>query len=408
MHPAVRRPTVTALLLFSLACGDEGADLAPSQQSGPSDRARLKLIVSTTGHTKDPSGYRVTLGDFEAVARSPGDTLVFDSLGPGVHSLQITGVARNCASPWTLPGTIKVPTGPSTRGIEVVCDSALSDVLVVSGKVAVLDEPLVVVRPTDGVLLGSLTGGTGIMDRRAVVSPDGRQVAFARITRDPVLWTVAAMQVMRLRVADGRVDPVSAPVPWVDGISWSPDGTSLMVMGDFPGGYGAYRLPAHGGSPVRVPLDGLGHDATFCPTGQILTMGFWGIEQLGPGGQLLARWSWPGLRSAQSPSCAPKGGAFLFDAQPGVADPLPPSVIFMQSLAGGEPVQLTPLGVQSQDPTWAPRENAIAYTRYDESDRWETVVRFLAGPRAGQSVVVHPDGYEPNWAPDLDAAGVGD
>lgn len=407
MHPAARRPAVTAFLLFSLGCGREGADLAPSQQGSPSDRALLRLIVSTTGHTRDPSGYRVTLGDFDAVARSPGDTLVFDSLGPGVHRLRLTGVARNCASPWTVPGTITVPAGTSTRGIEVTCDSALSDVLVISGTLAGLEQPLVLVRPTDGSTLGSLTRGSGVMDRRAAVSPDGRFVAFARLAIDPVTYTVVSMQVMKLRVADGTVMPLSEPVPWVSRLSWQPDGQELLATADLPAGYGIYRIPAEGGPPVRLALAGSAWDVTACANGQLLTTGTEAIDRRDATGRLLGTWSWLSIDDPQSPACSRDATQVALEASPGGRDISPyASAIFLIRAASGTLEQLTPSGAQTQDPTFSPTGDRVAFTSL-ANGYWNTDVLYLEGQKKGLRYTVHGYGYEPDWAPDLDPDGTG-
>ena len=403
------RPTPALFLLgISLTgCGSDTTSPGLDTSAGGTGHTTLQLEVVTIGATRDPTGYTVTLDDTTSRVARPADTLRFTALEPGTHRLELTGVALNCRPAVPRSSTIELTHGLNRASLRVACDSALSNVLVISGDLIGLEEPLVAVRPTDGAALGTLTRGPGALDRRAAVSPDGRYVALARMTINTSTYTIATMQVMTLRVADGSITPLAAPVPWIDRLAWTPDGQAVLATGDFPSGHGAYRIPAAGGPPVRLPLDGLGYDVTSCGDGQLLTTGVESIDRLSATGALLGRWSSGAIDDPQSPACTGDAGLVAFEARPGGRDISPyPSAVYLVRGADGVLEQLTPSGAQAQDPTLSPAGDRVAFTSLVGAD-WHTDVLYLAGPRKGQRYTVHRSGFEPVWAPDLDPEGAG-
>jgi Tol biopolymer transport system component/DNA-binding winged helix-turn-helix (wHTH) protein len=96
-------------------------------------------------------------------------------------------------------------------------------------------------------------------DREPAVSPDGRQVAFAR-------GEVSASEMIWLLPLTADLRPAGAPQPLsaagrCRSPAWSPDGKEILYTGVSPGmaGSGLTKLSIAGGAPVRIPST----EATF-------------------------------------------------------------------------------------------------------------------------------------------------
>ncbi len=59
----------------------------------PAGTGRVQITTATTGSSIDPDGYTVTLDGGNAQAITVNDTLTFDNLAPGPHSVQLSGMA---------------------------------------------------------------------------------------------------------------------------------------------------------------------------------------------------------------------------------------------------------------------------------------------------------------------------
>lgn len=409
MHPAPRLACASSLLLPALliGCGgDSSGPVSPGPGTGGSRLAVAEVKVISHGATLDPTGYTLAIDDFDALVTGAEATIRFDSLPPGTHRLRLLGVARNCAVQDGADRQITLrPEGTTRLRVAVACDSALSNVVVQSLMAWVPGTPLVALRASDGSVVDTLTA-PGNYDRRAVVSPDGRYVAFARI-HDNGAGAIAGFQPMLLTVATGEVTPLAPELRWINRLTWRADGRAVLAAWSNDSSTQLLELRLAGGPPVMVTPPGFLYDAASCNDGTFLTTGVAAIERRTAAGDVVNSWSWANLDSPQRPACAPDRNRLVFQAGPGPQNVNTLPIALFVSRAGDSPVQVTPDGEQSQDATWSPEGDRIAYTRYDTDHRWYLTIQTLTGPTAGRVVRTAAEGLEPDWAPNLDPAGNG-
>jgi serine/threonine protein kinase len=97
----------------------------------------------------------------------------------------------------------------------------------------------------DGNTLEIWKGSEGALHSPGAISSDGTRVAFA-LRRDQ-------KQRLHVMTADGtHLHPLSADVDVRGSASWSPDGKWIAVAGSDQNGQGLFKVPADGGSPVRI------------------------------------------------------------------------------------------------------------------------------------------------------------
>ena len=114
----------------------------------------------------------------------------------------------------------------------------------------------------DGKALEIWKGSEGALQTPAAVSADGSGVAFA-LRRD-------GKQQMHLMAADGtRVRLLSSDVDVRGTASWSPDSKWIVVAGSDRKGFGLFKLPVDGGSPIRIAT-GPYLDPVWSPRGDLI------------------------------------------------------------------------------------------------------------------------------------------
>jgi Tol biopolymer transport system component len=116
----------------------------------------------------------------------------------------------------------------------------------------------------DGQALEIWKGSEGALQSAPAVSADGSSVGFA-LRRD-------GKQQMHVIAADGtRLHPLSN-VDVRGTASWSPDGKWIVAAGSDRDGAGLFKLPADGGSPVRIAT-GPFQDPVWSPRGDLIVYG---------------------------------------------------------------------------------------------------------------------------------------
>ena len=94
------------------------------------------------------------------------------------------------------------------------------------------------------------------------ISPDGRRIAI--VTRQ------GGKRGLRLITADGAESSSIAPEIEVEGSAdWSPDGNWIVTGGNDRKGKGLFKIPAAGGSPVRLTSK-VGRDPVWSPDGSLI------------------------------------------------------------------------------------------------------------------------------------------
>jgi serine/threonine protein kinase/Tol biopolymer transport system component len=117
----------------------------------------------------------------------------------------------------------------------------------------------------DGQALEIWKGSEGALQAPPAVSADGSSVAFA-VRRD-------GKRQMHVIAADGtRLHPLSSDVDVRGTASWSPDGKWIVAAGSDRDGAGLFKIPADGGSPVRVAT-GAFLDPVWSPRGDLIVYG---------------------------------------------------------------------------------------------------------------------------------------
>jgi serine/threonine protein kinase len=109
------------------------------------------------------------------------------------------------------------------------------------------------------------SGSEGSLQFPPAISKDGSSVAFA-------LKRAGKLQ-MHVIAADGTgLHPLSSEVDVRGAASWSPDGQWVVTAGSDRDGAGLFKLPAAGGSPVRI-AKGPFLDPVWSPRGDLIVYG---------------------------------------------------------------------------------------------------------------------------------------
>jgi eukaryotic-like serine/threonine-protein kinase len=117
----------------------------------------------------------------------------------------------------------------------------------------------------DGQALEIWKGSEGALQSPAAVSADESTVAFA-LKRN-------GKRQMHVIAADGtQLRPLSSDVDVRGTASWSPDGKWIVAAGSDRDGAGLFKLPADGGSPVRIAT-GPFLDPVWSPRGDLIVYG---------------------------------------------------------------------------------------------------------------------------------------
>lgn len=129
MYPAVplhlRKVFLWAAPLAGLACGgDGGTDVVLPP---------LRIATTTTGVEVDPDGYNVSIDGQAPQLVGPNATLIIDRLAEGQHTVELTGIAGNCAVGGQNPQAVSVLSGSTASlSFEITCSSGTGSIQVVT------------------------------------------------------------------------------------------------------------------------------------------------------------------------------------------------------------------------------------------------------------------------------------
>ncbi len=134
-------------LVVSAACGDDS--------SGPS-LGNLVVTTVTTGADLDPDGYQVTVNSTITQNVGTSAQVTFSNLNTGDYTVELEGLADNCAVDGTNPRTVNVGSSGGSTTFDVVCNSLTGNV-------------------------EAITSTTGVS-----IDPDGYTVEVDGVTSDPI------------------------------------------------------------------------------------------------------------------------------------------------------------------------------------------------------------------------------
>ncbi len=113
-----------ALPIVGLACGDGGTDVVLPP---------LRITTVTTGVEIDPDGYSVSIDGQPAQAIGLNTSLTIDELASGPHTVELAGVAGNCAVGGPNPQTVSVVQGSTaTSAFQITCSPAAGAIQIVT------------------------------------------------------------------------------------------------------------------------------------------------------------------------------------------------------------------------------------------------------------------------------------
>ena len=118
-HPNPRSLGVvakTCLFCFTLqpvltACEN---DLVEGNGSGSSS---LQVVLTTGGVGLDPDGYTATVDGTSSEHVDVNATTTFSDVSPGEHTVQLSGVAFNCAIDGSNPRSVSVPANSTATNL---------------------------------------------------------------------------------------------------------------------------------------------------------------------------------------------------------------------------------------------------------------------------------------------------
>lgn len=388
------------LALGPAACGgDDGGPTDPDPDPDPTTGS-IEVSASTTGEEPDPDGYTVTLDGADGQSLGVDGTVTFTDVDEGEHTLELTGVAANCAVDGANPKTRTVSAGgTATATFDVICEATTGsievsaattgDTLDADGYEVALDGGTPQTVGIDGtVTFSDVTAGDHEVEIAGVQSnctPDGGSTATVAVTAGETVtqsFDVACVPALFDRIVFASDRPTSGPAGvlnlWVMGTDGSnptlmvgtgfddvvgqvsPDGTELVFQSNETDDAELLTAPADPGTGVSHLTN------NSVPDGQ-------------------PAWSADGSQIA-----------FVSDRD---GDSGTPPNLFVMDADGTNVLQLTDNSEEEGIPSWSPDGSTIVFG--------------VGGDGFGEVMAIAPDGTnlrnltddpagdgDPAWSPD--------
>lgn len=202
---------------------------------------------------------------------------------------------------------------------------------------------------------------TNAGDALPAISPDGRQLAFARQTHEGMDVYVAAL------ASAGAARRLTFEHHEILGIEWHPAGDSLIISSPRSGVPALYRVMLADGAIARLPNvdDGATQPAVDQRSGRlafrqqqldtnIYRVDFRSPKATGPGRRIIAS-----SRLDDSPHVSPDGTRIAFESsRSGTRE------LWVTDAEGGHPRQLTFMHGRAEKPQWSPDGRSIAFDAF--------------------------------------------
>ena len=359
----------TADLSFAVTCAQPAAS--------------VHLTTTTTGSSVDPDGYLVSVDDGVSQVIGTNASLDLEGLGPGTHTLTLSGIAGNCHLDGANPRTVEVTAGSTNVAFDLTCLGADALIAFTSNAFGLL--AVVVVNP-DGSGLRNLTPD-GEFESSPVWSPDGARLLFLR---DGDLYVMNADGTGRISVADGLE---------ISEHRWSPDGRMIAFVdvreegGEFVNDL--WVMQADGAGKVRVAEHAF--NVSWSRDGRLAytSVGDFSdvhLRIVHADGSSDARLT---TRAAFQPAWSPDGARIAFVT-------LGEKDIYLINPDGSGEVNLTQGQSEDESPTWSPDGSRIAFTMGPIDQGLETEIAVMNRDGSSRATLTNHPGFdfEPAWSPD--------
>jgi eukaryotic-like serine/threonine-protein kinase len=247
-----------------------------------------------------------------------------------------------------------------------------------------------------------LTSNPVDLDGGPVFSPDGRFLAYGSCDRPFSSCDVYLLELGQDCVPKGPAKRVTHQGGGIAGLSWTPDGRSLVygASRDLMHSYYLWRTPASiRATPERLELAGPYATApAVSPVGNRLAFmrgsqdaDIWSLEAGAPAASLIAS-----SLVDISPQFSPDGKKVVFASNRSAV-----MEIWVSNPDGSSPVQLTDgIGRSQGSPRWSPDGRFVAFDSQGEDRVWRVYVVDAAGGQPRSVAAPDHDAQDPSWSRD--------
>jgi Tol biopolymer transport system component len=393
----------------------------------------VRVITSTTGVSIDPDGYNAFVAGTTRLIPANGSQ-TFDGVPAGLHSVTLTGIARNCGDPTRSLG-VSVPfNGTVDARFDIVCQAtgSLRVTVATSGvdpdpdgyRLTLVEDDFVreeILDATTDKTFAGLTPGTyeltvdHVAANCELAGTNPRTVTIAAAATATTSYTVACTAVSRLAyVSDisGRAEIYSINSNGTGTLrltngdaaniqpAWSPDGSKIAFASSRSGNLDIYVMNANGTNPVRLTTSS-GQDLrpTWSPDGTRIAFvsdrdGHAEVYVMNADGTAQTRLTSSVSANSGDPAWSPDGETIAFASdRDGV------SKIYLLRLATSAVTRLTSASTAREtEPAWSPDGSTLAYVRCAANECALYTARVDGS--AAVSLVLSGNVSGPSWSPD--------